>query len=138
MNKNFNRIISEVVSKVLNEKVQTFREPLNEMAKLNMKDSGKSLFPSNAYDIIVQGDNSPHKPPHIHVMSKQEGYNIKILIENGELWKVVSYGRRGKTDNFTDVVKDIKEWLSQPSNVPMAKGDTNQIFAMNLWELNNP
>lgn len=119
------------------KKVKTFREPLNEIAKLNMKDSDNSLFPSNDYDVIVRGDNSPHKPPHIYVMSKQEGYNIKILIENGELWQVISYGRRGKTDNFTDVVKDIKEWLSQPSNVPMAKGDTNQIFAMNLWELNN-
>ena len=108
------------------------------MAKLNMKDDGKSLFPSNAYNIIVQGDNSPNKPPHIHIISKQEDYNIKVLIESGELWQIVSPGRRGRTDSFSDVIANAKKWLEQPSNVPMAKGDTNRVFAMGLWELNNP
>ena len=39
---------------------------------------------------------------------------------------------------FADVVKNIKQWFKEISNVPMAKGDTNQVFAMGLWELNNP
>ena len=132
------KIIKEAINKVINEEIVVYREPLLEMAKLNMKDDGKSLFPSNAYNIIVQGDNSPNKPPHIHIISKQEGYNIKVLIETGELWQIVNLGRRRKTDSFSDVIKNIKEWLQQPSNVPMAKGDTNQVFAMGLWELNNP
>ena len=118
---------------MIEEKLTSQREPLNEMAKLNMKDGDKSLFPSNAYDIIVHGD----KPPHIHVISKQEGYNIKILIDTGELWQVENCGRRGKKGSFSDVVKAIKKWLLLPSEVPMAKGDTNQTFALNLWELNN-
>lgn len=132
------KIIREEVYRVIEEKLTSQREPLNEMAKLNMKDGGKSLFPSNVYDIIVQGDNSPNKPPHIHVMSKQEGYNIKILIDTGELWQVENCGRRGKKESFSDVVKAIKKWLLLPSEVPMAKGDTNQTLALNLWELNNP
>lgn len=61
-----------------------------------------------------------------------------MLIETGELWQIVNLGRRRKTDSFLDVIKNIKEWLQQPSNVPMAKGDTNQVFAMGLWELSNP
>lgn len=96
------------------------------------------LFPSNAYNIIVQGDNSQHKPPHINVISKQEVYKLRVLIENGELWKVENYGRRGKKDTFQDVITNIKKWLTLPSNVPMAKGDTNRAFVMGLWELNNP
>lgn len=135
---NIDKIIKESVDKVISERLNDYREPLLEMAKLNMKDSGTSLFPSNAYNIIVQGDNSPHKPPHIHVISKQEGYNIRVLIASGELWKVENYGRRGKRDTFQDVIANIKKWLSLPSNIPMAKGDTNQVFAMGLWELNNP
>lgn len=134
--KKFDRIISEAIDSFIQECEQ--REPLLEMAKLNMKDGSTSLFPSEAYNIIVQGDNSPHKPPHIHVVSKQEGYNIKVLIANGELWQVERYGRRGRTDTFKDVIKNIKIWLSQESQVPMAKGDTNQVFALGLWELNNP
>ena len=132
------KIIKEVIDKVINEEIITHREPLLEMAKLNMKDDGKSLFSSNAYNIIVQGDNSPNKPPHIHIISKQEGYSIKVLIETGELWQIVSSGRRERTDSFSDVIANAKKWLQQPSNVPMAKGDTNQVFAMGLWELNNP
>ena len=135
---NIDKIIKESVDKVISERLNDYREPLLEMAKLNMKDSGTSLFPSNAYNIIVQGDNSPHKPPHIHVISKQEGYNIRVLIASGELWKVENYGRRGKRDTFQDVIANIEKWLSLPSNIPMAKGDTNQVFAMGLWELNNP
>lgn len=131
-------IITESINDFIEEEIIMSREPLMEMAKLNMKDGGTSLFPSNTYNIIVQGDNSPNKPPHIHVISKQEGYNIKVYIESGELWKVVSYGRRGRKDKFIDVIRKIKEWLSLPSNVPMAKGDSNQVFAMGLWELNNP
>ncbi len=134
--KTINQIISETINKYVEENSQ--RQPLLEMAKLNMKDGGNSLFPANAYSIIVQGDNSPHKPPHIHIISKQEGYNIKILINTGELWQVVNYGKRNRGDMFIDVVKNIKQWLKETSNVPMAKGDTNQVFAMGLWELNNP
>lgn len=132
------KIIKESIRKTVNEILNDYREPLMEMAKINLKDDGTSLFPSNAYNIIVQGDNSPHKPPHIHVISKQEGFNIKILINSGELWQVENYGKRKRNDNFSDIVSKIKEWLSLPSNVPMAKGDTNQAFAMGLWELNNP
>ena len=62
----------------------------------------------------------------------------RTAYKNGELWKVESYGRRGKRDTFQDVIVNIKKWLSLPSNIPMAKGDTNQVFAMGLWELNNP
>lgn len=123
------------ISEYINNNCQ--RNPSLEMAKLNMKDGGNSLFPSNTYNIIVQGDDSSQNPPHIHVISKQEGYNIKILIENGDLWQVVSYGKRNRSDTFTDAVKNIKYWLKEISNIPMAKGDTNQVFAMGLWELNN-
>ena len=132
------KIVKEAIDKVVNEELMEYCESLLEMAKLNMKDDGKSLFPSNAYNIIVQGDNSPNKPPHIHIISKQEGYNIKVLIESGELWQIVSPGRRVRTDSFSDVIANAKKWLEQPSNVPMAKGDTNRVFAMGLWELNNP
>lgn len=134
--KTINQVISETINNYIDDKSQ--RQPLLEMAKLNMKDGGNSLFPSNAYSVIVQGDNSPHKPPHIHVISKQEGYNIKILIRTGDLWQVVNYGKRNRGDMFADVVKNIKQWFKEISNVPMAKGDTNQVFAMGLWELNNP
>lgn len=115
-----------------------YRNPLLEMAKLNLKDDENSLFPSKAYNIMVQGDDSPYMLPHIHVISKQEGYHIKILIGNGELWQIVNYGKRNRNDGFVDVVENMKLWLDEMSNIPMAKDDTNRVFAMGLWELNNP
>lgn len=70
------RIIKQIIQETISEHNDSQRNPLLEMAILNMNDDGNSPFPSNAYSIIVQGDNSPHKQPHIHVISKQEGYNI--------------------------------------------------------------
>lgn len=129
----YKKEVDEVVEEFLNN----HREPLLEMARINMKDDGKSLFPYQSYEITVRGEGSSTKPPHIHIKSKQEGYEIKVYIETGELWQVVNPGRRGKTDKFTDVINKVKQWLNTPSKVPIAKGGTNKEFAMGIWELDN-
>jgi len=111
------------------------RQIINEMAKLNIKDGGMSCFPPNAYRVIVQGDNSYKKPPHIHISSVQEGFNIRVYIENGELMSVESYGKRKRSDNFSDILKKVKLWFSQPST--LFKEYTNKEVASILWTANN-
>ena len=48
----------------------------------------------------------------MHVYFPQDGWQIKVYIEDGELWDVVSYGNRGGSDKFIDVIKMVKEWFS--------------------------
>lgn len=106
------------------------RNPLNEMARINVKDNGK-IFPYNAYEVYVYGND--HNPPHIHVISKQEGYDIRISIESGDLVSVESLGNRGQNSSFSDVVKKAKAWFKQTSNVPGFSGKTNQEVALGMW-----
>ena len=109
---------------------------LLEMAKLNIHESNGSEFPYNAYRIWVQGENSPHKPPHMHIESKQEGWEIKVYIESGELWSVSRYGGRKERDKFTDVISKVKNWFKKPTSMPRRSG-TNQEAAMDEWEACN-
>ena len=139
-----NEIVDASIKKVLNDTTVICsnhhdtlgRNILNEMARLNKKDDTRSPFPSNKYKLWVQGDNSPHKPPHMHVSYPQEGWQIKVFIENGELWQVVSFGNRGRTDSFSDIVKMVKEWFTLPTTMPGRVG-TNQNAAENEWDACN-
>jgi hypothetical protein len=141
--------MKDKLDKIINEEMQKMvecssswelnngRKPLMEMAKLNKKDNEMSPFPSNAYSIIVQGDGSANKPPHIHIISKQEGFNIRVLINDGTLMSVVSYGDRNRGDSFSDILKKVLIWFNMASSMPKFNG-TNQEIALILWDANNP
>ena len=128
------KIITESINDFINEDIGC--NILNEMARLNKKDGFQSPFPSNKYRIWVQGDNSPHKPPHMHIYFPQGGWEIKVFIETGELWKVVNPGNRGKNDAFVDVIRLVKEWFTLPTTMPGRVG-TNQEAAINEWDACN-
>lgn len=106
------------------------RKSLNEMARVNVRDNGK-LFPFNAYKVEVYGKE--HNPPHMHVISLQEGYDIRISIDTGDLVSVKSYGNRSEGNLFKDVVKKAKKWLQQANNMPGSTGNTNQQVATMMW-----
>ena len=134
-------IVKKTVKKLLNENLgimlnQDGRNTINEMARLNKRDGSQSPFPSNKYKIWVQGDNSPHKPAHMHISYPQDGWEIKVFIQNGELWEAVRLGNRGKTDAFVDIVKMVKEWFRLPTTMPGRVG-TNQEAAFNEWDACN-
>lgn len=109
---------------------------LLEMAKLNIHESYGSEFPYNAYRIWVQGENSPHKPPHMHIANTQEGWEIKVYINTGELWSVSRYGNRKERDKFTDIINKVKSWFKKPTSMPRRSG-TNQEAAMDELEACN-
>lgn len=120
-----------IKKKVINEQAANM---LLEMAKLNLKEDSKSLFPANAYRIWGQGDNSPHKEPHLHIRSKQEGWELKVYIKTCELWEVVNSGKRKSKDFsiYQDVIKNLKEWFKLPTTMTGRIG-TNQETAYNEW-----
>ena len=107
-----------------------------EMAKLNLKDGATSLFPANKYRIVVMRDKSPNNPPNMYVNYPSEGWEIKVFIESGDLWQVVSYGNRKCGDKFSDIIKMIKDWFQLETLMPRRTG-TNQQAALDEWEANN-
>lgn len=108
------------------------KEPLTEMARVNIRDKGK-LFPYNAFTVSIYSNE--HNPPHMHIISKQEGYDIRISIATGDLVSVKAYGNRPDGDLFKDVVKKAKEWLNQPSKLPV--NGTYQEVATIIWSCMN-
>lgn len=132
-------LIHNTLKTVMNEVIDGSnygRNILNEMARLNKKDDSLSPFPYNKYQLWVQGDNSPHKPPHMHINYPQEGWEIKVFIESGDLWQVVSYGKREKMDSFSDIIKMVKEWFKLETKMPGRIG-TNQEAALHEWDACN-
>lgn len=106
-----------------------------EMAKLNLKEDSKSLFPHDKYRIWVQRVISSHTLPHLHIRCKTENWELKVHIETCELWEVVSKGTT-KPEEFQDAINKLKEWFALPTTMPNRIG-TNKRAAYDEWEACN-
>ena len=142
---NFKKTIKESIEMIPNEEpmlelncdnVSYGRNIINEIARLNKQDDSQSPFPRNKYKIWVQGDNSPHKPPHMHIYFPQDEWEIKVEINNGQLCQVVSYGNRGRKDRFLDIIKKVQDWFQMETRMPGRIG-TNQETALYEWDACN-
>lgn len=131
-NENKHSSVSEVKNNIFNE-----NDTLNEMASINLKDGSKSPFDYRKFKVDVLNKEG-NKEPHFHVISKSEGFNIRIKISDGELLSVKNYGKRNKNDKFTDIVKLAKEWIQQESSISVLSKITNQQFAYVQFFIMNP
>lgn len=113
-------------------------EHLVDVSSVNLNDT--HIFPNERYKVEVRSCDST--PPLFHVISKEEGYDIRLLVSSGELLWVDRYGERGqkhkngKSKYFSDVVEAAKEWLSQKPAHPKAQSSfTNREHIMYVWEM---
>ena len=125
-------IVKESVKRVLDESAAlalNYDEasmPLTEMARINMKETGKnSIFPYNAWEVKIWSDD--HEPPHFHI--KRNGWNVSFNIETGELIEIL---KRGSEDNVLDYMQaNVNKWLNSPSAIlPLI---TNKQNALTQW-----
>lgn len=93
----------------------------------------RRIFPEEKYKLQVRSCDST--PPHFHVISKEEGYDVRLLASTGELLTIDRYGRRSPNDKFEDVVKQAKEWLAQKPAHPGAASNTNKEHIEFVWEM---
>ena len=108
----------------------------NETARLNKRDGVQSLFPFDKYKVWVQRDDLPCSLANMHVYHLQDGWEIKVFIQNGDLWQVVNYGNRNKDDGFVDIVMMVKDWFRLSTLMPERVG-TNQEAAQYEWDACN-
>ena len=99
---------------------------ITEMARINMKEDGRSLFPFNGWEIKIWSND--HIPPHFHII--KDGWNVSFVIETGEELKIESTGKDIAIYNY--MIANVKEWLNNPCCI-MPKL-TNQENAMLQWE----
>ncbi len=106
-------------------------QPIVDMARLNLGET--QVLPYNAYDLVIWSND--HNPPHFHVLSKQEGFNLRYDFD-GNFLSVELYGKRTKSDNFSDITKMVNDWLeSKP--VRTERYENNKELAKDIWNLNN-
>lgn len=99
--------------------------------------SERRIFPEEKYKLQVRSCDST--PPHFHVISKEEGYDIRLLASTGKLLYVDQYGKRSPNDEFADVEEAAKEWLQKKPAHPRsaAASNTNREHLAFVWELNH-
>ena len=117
-----------------------FQEPVSyvflkkETVTVNLRE--QEIFPRDRYDLQIYAND--HNPPHFHVVSKDEGYEVELLIETGEFYQFVWHGSREMSDDFADVVEKAKEWLKrEPAHPYMKWFGTNKRYLEMIWESQN-
>jgi len=107
-------------------------------AVVNSRDGSDSPFPADNFQVVIQNDNALCHPATMHLISKNDGSHVLLLLQNGLKWMVVDYGLRQPTDTFNDLQAKARQWLSMPSALAMAGRMTNRDLALGLWEICNP
>lgn len=109
-------------------------EHMVDVSSVNLNE--KRIFPEEKYKLQVRSCDSTL--PHFHIISKEEGYDIRLLASTGELLTIDRYGRRSSNDKFADIVKQAKEWLHQkPAHHRAAALNTNKELIEFVWEINH-
>ena len=101
-------------------------EPLCEIARINVCESGNGLFPYNKWELKVYSND--HTPPHFHVIA--DGWDVSFKIDNGELLVV---NRKGRNDTIYQYMMDnIPKWLEAPAAI--LPKITNRENANAVWK----
>ena len=102
------------------------RNDINEMSRINKKETDRCIFPYNAWKIEIFSND--HAQPHFNIIS--DGWNVSYKIEDGNMLQIEGIG---KNDSIFDYMeKHVKEWLSTKCFAQPKL--TNQENAMLLWQ----
>lgn len=111
-----------------------------DVSRANLRE--ERIFPEDKFRVEVRSIDSCR--PHFHIVSREEGYDIRVDTRECFLINVDRYGKRNVTDSstdesdtFSDVLESAKEWLCQRPAHPNASGNTNRENLLLLWEMNH-
>ncbi len=106
------------------------------MSRVNLMET--ECFPSGVFEVYVNGGD--RNPPHFHVVSKQEDFDVRINFE-GEVISVKKKGKRTqKVEDYKDIAKLAKEWLQRtPAHKRLSKSFSTNLESVEVnWILQNP
>ena len=115
-------------TKTLNE-IKVFKKTdmsLNEMARINKKETEKGLFPYNKWEIKIWSND--HTPPHFHIIA--DGWNVSFRIDNGEVLDIETEGNKNSIYDY--MIQNVNEWLE--STCAILPQITNRQNAQAQWE----
>ena len=104
------------------------------MATINLGSTRGSL-PEGRYKVLVLSAEG-NKDRHIHVISIQEGFDVRFRIRDGSFLSVKKYGKRKRKDTFSDIEKLVKKWLEENSSLRPSM--TNREISKEYFKTMNP
>lgn len=124
--------IERIVKKVINSFIKENCYPVNEYyGRFNTKKEDSKLMPSNKYQVMVYSND--HNPPHFHVIDNN-GWVVKFLIENGQLYDIEATGAKKSVLQYWN--KNIPKWIKRPSNTDPSQTIKGRLI--DLWNEMNP
>ena len=132
--KELEKMVKESVEQVLKEgclplnyaETYVVPEPLVEMARINKKESGNSIFPFESWEVKIWSNG--HIPPHFHIL--KDGWNVSFKIEDGSVLQIEGEGKNKDIYNY--MVANTADWLNQPcAALPKISNKENAILQ---WE----
>lgn len=91
------------------------------------------IFPAEKYKLQIRSTDS--LLPHFHVISREEGYDIRLLASDGGLLYIDQYGSRSRNDTFADVESMASEWLNRTPAHPKSRTAfaSNREYVLHSW-----
>ena len=126
-------ILDRIIKENIDNLIIEYTEPssynqqmsLNEMARINKRETGKCIFPYNSWELKIWSND--RNPPHFHII--KDGWNVSFDIENGTVVNIESRGTENGVYDY--MIANVTRWLkSQCSALPKI---TNQENAMLQW-----
>ena len=122
------KIIKEAVDKAIQSFIaKKTQQTLVEYRKLNTVENGRSLFPSNSYNMYIGGDE--HDPAHVHIQIPSSRIEATFKIDNGALNKIKHGDRDSK--EIREMERKFPQWLKLQSVADPSY--TNQDILKMAW-----
>lgn len=114
---------NEVILNNDRKNLQSKKELIVEMARINMKES--NIFPYNKFEVKIWSND--HIPPHFHI--KSDGWNISYVIETGAQLEILEKGEKKSVYKY--ISNNVNKWLDRKcALIPQI---TNRENAMAQW-----
>ena len=106
------KIIKEAVDQVIQSFIaKKTRQTLVEYKKLNTVENGRSLFPSNSYNMYIGGDE--HDPAHVHIQLPSSRIEATFKIDDGAFIRMKHGDRNSK--EVREMERNFPQWLKLQS-----------------------
>lgn len=137
------RIYDEMMQslgRLLNRQLQ--RVSISDMSTgyaINKWDPEDSLMPPSKYIVSVKSGESDDVPPHVHIYSIEEHFELRFTINEGvfRMLPVKSYGNRPTTDTFEKETELARDYLLNRKSAAVLYAYENSKFALNIYNTVN-
>lgn len=111
---------------------------LNEMAQINLKETGKKKFnlDSNIYYVYVKGEGGYKKFPHFHIKHKANGWDIRMNMD-GSFHSIKTKGKGMQNPDDAHQIEQVAKLWIKENNVLEPDRTNGQVAELTWFRQNS-